>query len=133
MTILIQHPTNENTKYWIKPQTGMILLFQQKEMYSKELIDDSKKENNQTLNNSYEVEKQTVYFQRKQSPAIKSSVHQPNPNGKKSKINKLYEPSLTLKVIDFWFIEAFETNNDKRIFPLELLEEIAKYCRIIDV
>eukprot|EP01083_Nonionella_stella_P021046 58358_1 len=92
-------------------------------MYSKQCIDEFKS-NKHKLTHSYEVEKQTVYFQRNYS--MKSSQCQPNINDKKPKMNKLIEPSLTVKVIDFWFIEAFKMNNDNymRIFPFELFEEI---------
>eukprot|EP01083_Nonionella_stella_P191498 708736_1 len=31
--ITFLHPTNENKKYWIKPETGMVLLFEQKEVF----------------------------------------------------------------------------------------------------
>eukprot|EP01084_Bolivina_argentea_P089699 161803_1 len=150
------HPTNEHKTHSIKPKTGMILLFEQNElyhqgsmvlnnnqnenifkycirsdlMYSNKVIDVSKVNNNR-LHKSYEVEKQKIYFERNQSIKSSSLHMQPHVSYKVKKMNKLCDDSITTKVIYFWLGQCFESN--EKVFPYELFEIIAKYCRIIGV
>ena len=151
------HPTNENKIHSIKPQSGMILLFEQNElfhqgsvvvgnkknifkycirsdiMYSKQIIDNTLINDNDIIKyDSYEVEKQKVYFQRQK--LNKSTSFKPDVNKSNDKMNKVYEESITVKVIALWIMEAFRSSNDDTIlFPRELYEEIARFCRIIGV
>jgi len=94
-------------------------------------INNNNNNNNNIIGQSYEVEKQTAYFQRKQKQkqqSIKSMKSQPRMN------SKMKEDSLTIKVIHIWIIESCDNYYKSiKIFPKELYEQIARYCRIIGI
>eukprot|EP01084_Bolivina_argentea_P013826 25904_1 len=149
--ITFLHPTDQNKTHSIKPHTGMVLLFEQSELFHEGsiVLHPKTKENvfkylvrsdimysnaqivQSTSNKiqSYEVEKQKAYFQR-QHP-IKSMSQRPN--FKHMKTNDPTKRSITTMILHSWLMDAFQTTATPHLFPIDLYEEIAKYCRIIGV